>query len=681
MLLYLALTALAATSQNVLDVANTPFPQEIPSFYQSEEALPDNVKFPAPSFSIDSDDLADAGAILAVAAAPGSDHATAVGTEQGLYMVTENGQGFAPVYPADDHYSWAPREVGAVVYDSKGRLWFGAQNGVGVLDGTTWSLYTGAEGLPYNTFTCAAAGEDGAVWFGTDHGAIRFDGTTWNYRSGRRWLLDNHVKGITVEADGSAWIATETGFSYIKREMWTLEKKSDFFIDQVETRHNRDGFITNWDLEVQGDISTAVPQITDNDGLYTAMYGAAMAFKYAATGDEQARLLAERSFDACKRLVDVVPESMKGFPARVLIPADWKDPVNEQYDAEYNARKLKGDAFWKQITPRFPLSEDGKYMWKNDTSSDELAGHYFFYAIYYDLVAKTDAEKQAAQDLVRDVTDHLIRNDFALVDHDGKPTRWGYFGPKALYSAHGWPQVGLNSMMMLSFLNVAEHVTGDAKYGEVAAMLREKHNYHINAMVPRPTFPPGNVVPWDNNLALLSFYGLINYEQDPELMILYRQSLEDCWQFCSKQKNSLWNYIYASGAEKFIDLVKADYFDGAFPDAGPYAPNYVKRFSTYDAAGADSLETLQRIPLYLLGWPMENTHRLDVEMDPTPQAGDNHGWSRVDHRALPIDERAHVRQDRDAFKLNGAEGDGWTEHEGTFYLLPYWMARYHGFLK
>ena len=681
MLLSLAFLSLATVSQVTLEVANAPYPQEIPSFYTTREELSSGIEFPGMRTSIWSDDLSDAGAILAVASKPGSNQATAIGTERGLYVLGDDGKDYEPVYPADARYSWAPRQVAAVVYDSQGRLWFGAENGVGMLHGDTWSLYTGAEGLPYNQFTCAAAGKDGAVWFGTTQGAIRFDGTTWNYRAGRRWLLDDHVTGIVVEEDGSAWIATKTGFSHIKRESWTLEKKSDFFIDQVESRHNRDGYITNWDLKVQGDVSTAEPQITDNDGLYTAMYGAAMAFKYAATGDEQARELAERSFDACKRLVDIVPESMKGFPARVLIPADWKDPVNEQYGAEYNARKQKGDAFWKQITPRFPLSEDGKYMWKNDTSSDELAGHYFFYAIYYDLVAKSESEKAAAQEVVRDITDHLIRNDFALVDHDGKPTRWAWFGPDALYTPFGWAQVGLNSMMMLSFLNVAEHVTGDPKYGEVAAMLRDEERYHINAMVPRPTFPPGNVVPWDNNLALLSFYGLLNYEKDPELWLLYRQALEDCWQFSSKQKNSLWNYIYAAGAEKFIELAKVGKFEGSFPEAGPYAPQLVEQFSTYDAAAADSLDTLQRMPLYLLGWKMENSHRLDVELDPTPLAGNNHGWSKVDRKALPIDERAHVRQDRDAFVLDGAEGDGWTEHEGTFFLLPYWMARYHGFIK
>jgi len=56
-----------------------------------------------------------------------------------------------------------------------------------------------------------------------------------------------------------------------------------------------------------------------------------------------------------------------------------------------------------------------------------------------------------------------------------------------------------------------------------------------------------------------------------------------------------------AGAEKFIELQNQGLFEGAFPEAGPYAPNYVKRLSTYDAADADSLETLQRMPVYLLG--------------------------------------------------------------------------------
>ena len=91
-------------------------------------------------------------------------------------------------------------------------------------------------------------------------------------------------------------------------------------------------------------------------------------------------------------------------------------------------------------------------------------------------------------------------------------------------------------MMMLSFLNVAHHVTGDSTYLETAKMLRDRHHYHINAMLSKMYFPPEDVVPWDNNLCLMSMYGLINYEEDPELIMMYRESLENAWLHISKQR-------------------------------------------------------------------------------------------------------------------------------------------------
>ena len=38
----------------------------------------------------------------------------------------------------------------------------------------------------------------------------------------------------------------------------------------------------------------------------------------------------------------------------------------------------------------------------------ELDGHYFFYPLYYDLVADTVEEKERVREVVRDLTDHLV---------------------------------------------------------------------------------------------------------------------------------------------------------------------------------------------------------------------------------------------------------------------------------
>jgi len=44
-------------------------------------------------------------------------------------------------------------------------------------------------------------------------------------------------------------------------------------------------------------------------------------------------------------------------------------------------------------------------------------------------------------------------------------------------------------------------------------------------------------------------------------------------------------------------------------------------------------------------------------------------------------ERCHVRQDLDAFVLRAVEGNSFSEHEGTFFLLPYYMGLYYGLIE
>ncbi|HWS01726.1 MAG TPA: hypothetical protein VN249_13980, partial [Prolixibacteraceae bacterium] len=455
-----------------------------------------------------------------------------------------------------------------------------------------------------------------------------------------------------------------------------------YFTWQTEARHQRMGFISPNELKVPYDVNSSTPGISDNDGMYTSMYGAAQAFRYAVTGDAAAKELAVRSFNACKWLVDITHDP--GFPARVIVPVDWPEPLKDPaYSHKMNLAVQKSDPFWKDINPRFVKSKDGKYLWKCDTSSDELAGHYFFYGVYYDLVAKTEAEKEPVRQVVAAITDHMIRHGFYLSDHDGKATRWGNFSPEYCNSIWGWDQRGLNSMMMLSFLNVAKHVTGDPKYDQVASMLREKHHYHINAMHGKEFFPPSNVVPWDNNLCLMSMYGLCNYEENPELMIMYRVSLENSWLHISKQQNAFWNTIYASLANSFATKTGQGYFNqkNIFPEAGGFTAQITNELKQVVPLGDGVLETLQRIPLDLIGYSMDNTHRLDVVFDPTPAQKPDMGW-RVDGYAVPVEERGHVRQDRDGFALKTQEvGGGNSEQEGTFFLLPYYMSLYHQLIK
>ena len=117
---------------------------------------------------------------------------------------------------------WAPVDIRAVAYDASGSLWFAAPQGVGYrISEERWQLFTGAEGLPFNDFTCIGTGPK-SVWFGTTNGAIQYRDGEWLFRQGRRWLLDNHVNDIAIDEVGNAWIATSKGVSCIAYQSMTL---------------------------------------------------------------------------------------------------------------------------------------------------------------------------------------------------------------------------------------------------------------------------------------------------------------------------------------------------------------------------------------------------------------------------------------------------------------------------
>ena len=256
-----------------------------------------------------------------------------------------------------------------------------------------------ADGLPYNDFTTVAAGERGVVWFGTRKGAIRFDGRTWEYRQGRRWLPDDEVRSIAVGATGDAWIATPRGLAHIARRPMTLAQKARVFEEEIDKRHRRTpfGYVHPVRLARPGDVTEWTQTDSDNDGLWTAMYGAGECYACAATKDAAACERARRAFEALRFLGEVTQggphPAPRGFVARSILPADGPDP-NVQDSPERDRERQSRDKRWKQIAPRWPKSADGKWYWKSDTSSDELDGHYFFYGLYYDLVPKTAAETE-----------------------------------------------------------------------------------------------------------------------------------------------------------------------------------------------------------------------------------------------------------------------------------------------
>jgi hypothetical protein len=81
---------------------------------------------------------------------------------------------------------------------------------------------------------------------------------------------------------------------------------------------------------------------------------------------------------------------------------------------------------------------------------------------------------------------------------------------------------------------------------------------------------------------------------------------------------------------------------------------------------------LAKLPLDLVKWSVKNSVRADFDRDP-----ENPELALV---PFPADERTIENSDGCFFRIDGGN-DGIIAQDGTIYLLPYWMGRYHGFLQ
>ena len=610
------------------------------------------------------------GAVLSVARR--LDRALSIGTERGLFL--SNGDRVSQLFPSQGNRRWAPTNV-SVAFDSDDRLWFSSRQGVGSFHQGEWTLYAGSDGLPYDDMTSIACGANGSVWIGTKIGAICFDDGHWSYRQGKRWLPHDEVRDIAVDDEGNAWIATAGGIANIHFREMSLAQKAQFYEDEIDKFHRRTdlGYVIEAHTKTAGEKVDIHLSDSDNDGLWTSMYGAGECFAYGATKDPQAKRRARAAFRAL-RFLSLAPQGSQhaapqGFIARTVLEttAD-KDPNSGAYTLEGQRRTRELDGLWRVYEPRWPKSADGKYYWKSDTSSDELDGHYFFYPLYYDLVADSEAEKAQVREIVRANMDHLIQHDFALHDHAGR-TRWGVYGPTDLNQDPDWfEERGLKSISILSYLNVAYHITGDEKYRSIAAELRDKHSYHINAMWPKYQRGLGSGNQSDDEMAFMSFYNLIKYEPDPELKRLYTASFANSWRQEEPEMNPFFNFCFAAVANG----VQFENNWGTF-DLSPWSSWF-----------ADSIDTLKRFPLDRFDWRHTNHHRTDIVPLPDHSADVFEGQVRgrgyrTNGKVIPVDERYFNHWNHSPWQLDTG-GAGRTLGTGAVFTLPYYMGLYHGFI-
>ncbi|HSB91595.1 MAG TPA: hypothetical protein VLC28_00700 [Flavitalea sp.] len=469
---------------------------------------------------------------------------------------------------------------------------------------------------------------NGRIWLGTSEGAFMrdIDGRCRYYAS-RRWLNEDNVQEVYGDNKGNAYALTATGLNKIDFVDETLAAKAKYFQDKIRQRHIRYGFISNVSLAVPGDLSTARMTDTDNDGLWTTFYLGSQSFRYAVTGEKEAKRYAWEAFEAFERIISI--NQIKGFPARSF---------------ERKGYKVSDPERWRQ-------SPEPEWEWKGHTSSDEFCGYIFVAAVLNEMVAETESEKKRVADFMDKILTHIIDNNYYFIDIDGKPTLWGRWNPEYINS---FPEtVGdrkLGSTHIIAGLQLGYALTGKEIYKTEAYRLMDKFGYLKNMVVPyskiavTPIIHQGVTLGdgWnhsDDEMAFLTYWVLQRYAFTDSLREQYNFIINDHMKMEQPERNSLWNLITLGTAGT----------------------------STFDKES--TLWHLREYQLDQISWRIKNSHRKDLEFLP-PNIRD-----QTTKELLPPNEQPTHRHNSNAFDLDGG-GNGRSELAGDEYLLPYWMARY-----
>ncbi|WP_236979070.1 hypothetical protein [Membranihabitans maritimus] len=526
---------------------------------------------------------------------------------------------FTPVVSKGGILSW---EFG------ENQLFVSTHEGIFSVSTDNWKETMGAVSrLPVLEVTCMDF-SNGKLWAGTEIGAFSTsDFEKFNYFQSGRWLLQDGVIDIAIDSKGNTYALTEGGISEIKYKSMTLGKKAEYFHDKVRKRHLRLGLIGETRLRKRGDLTTAELIDTDNDGLWTCFYLGSEVFKYATTGDPQAKKNALESFESFERLISI--NQLDGFPSRTFARKGFKVSDHER---------------WRDSP------QDG-WEWKGHTSSDEFVAYLWVAGILHRHLDLTKEEEERVTIFIDDIMTHIIENDYYFVDVDGEPTLWGRWNPEYL---NMYPETvvdrKLGSITLTAGLQLAYELTGKEIYKEEAFRLFEDHGYLDNIKIPydKIDYTPDVIYQghnmgmggWnhsDDEMSFLTYWVLYHYAFNEDLKSIYSDVIDDHFEIEKPERNSLWSLI-TYGTTGKIDLPSVKWH-------------------------------LREFQMDMIRWNSKNSHRKDLDfLEP------NFREQSIKEVLSPA-ERKTMRYNGNPFDLDGGS-NGKRELAGDEYLLPYWMGRY-----
>lgn len=160
---------------------------------------------------------------------------------EGLFRLQDN-----QFVPVSGEHPLGP-QIFALFEDHTGRLWVGAQNGLGCWNGQTWTNYSTRNGLSGNTVRAITEDTQSNLWFGTENNGLDLfkDGKFTAYRTAQNNLPGDGVSCLYADNDGGLWVGTfGHGLARFKDGNWkTLSTRSGLASDYISYIFDDAGYL------------------------------------------------------------------------------------------------------------------------------------------------------------------------------------------------------------------------------------------------------------------------------------------------------------------------------------------------------------------------------------------------------------------------------------------------------
>jgi len=373
--------------------------------------------------------------------------------------------------------------------------------------------------------------------------------------------------------------------------------------------------------------------------MWTATYGAGQAFRYAVTGEEEAR---QNAIAVVQTLHDHMRVTQTtGYIGRYV------GPVADQ-------------RFWLDV---FQLDEFryGTGVWTgtfylSNSSSDQYVGFFHGLSIIYDLVDDAPT-RQLIREMIQEVIDKLADHRWLILNEEGLPTT---------------AAPGIDGGERMALALIAAHVIDTPEYWQLYEEVFEEG---------RALLPIKSIAFWNRyteyfamNLKHQNHYNLFRLDPDDERVAFYFDNyMKRIHPHVAGMHQTYFDYIYLIGCER-LGICEDSY---AIMEDGVEQLHLFQQPPNTDIhitpgsppGGIDPVsQRLVEIAAGLPEWLLELTG-LEFELQAK-------GGYDVAHRC-----RQEFIWQRSPHQMTCA--GFWPTHvmPGLDYLLAYWMGRYYGYLE